>query len=1131
MTNPESGSIGGLVDSRARQAIETVFDKTFFVEAGAGSGKTSSLVSRMVNMVRSGEYEISELAAITFTEKAAEELRTRVREKLSHALTEGLSSEETARLRLGIVQVDAAAIGTLHGFAQRILTTYAAEAGLPPVLTVLDAAATEIEFTSSWDEYLEALDNNSSLAPAFERLAAFGVEARLWRSLAAELQSRSSLFLTGALRLADIALTQDVVMRLRNLSSELASVLRSVLDSLIGPDSDGLCREIRSLLEELERCSKFEDNEEAYGYLSRTLGVKAKSYRRTGSKANWRGDINEARSILLESVGRIRELAATVLEEAVVELSRSILNHQQRAAQQRRRDGTLTFDDLLVLVVALVRDVPEVCAALRLEYRCLFLDEFQDTDPLQAELALRIGGATLFNDVDQNSSPQGGRVFFVGDPKQSIYRFRGADLSLYYQAHNAVLEMDAQTVELTSNFRSTRAIIDFNNRVFRAAFDGLPTPLAGSRVLFRELESTVGDFEGGPPVLVIGKEELPYGTTGYQAKCKEAEEIAGLVTRDIFGETPWRVRDEHGELREARLSDIAILVPTRGSVTEITSAFRREGIAYRSGRTSSVFDSLSVKELLVTLFAVDDPTDSISVVSALRSSIFGCSDVEIATYAKSGGEWDFTQPRSHLEAPPERVMDALSYFEALWRDDRSRAPSQLLLKIIRDRRVVELASYLPRFREELAALRYLLAQARGWSDTKGVGSLRGYLNFVEERLSQDARASEADIPESDDDALAVMTVHASKGLEFPIVIVAGQSHKVSAHGRSGVRLGITPQSEVCFSVAGFKLRGFMEHAEQEQDEDRSELLRLGYVAYTRARDHLVVSVTRVAKKDPAVITESPKTYAELLAPYVLGVQDIPESKKVGSQSSLRSTSGGTFPQLISYNEWAARHQNAIARSRRITSYGVTSLTHDGSVGSIRSDDSGERYGETQAEGDLARGTGVGNAVHRALRYVDFESDISVASAVTYACQEERLVGESDLVEKLVRNVLASPLIQMASQSKYYKEVFVASPLPSGALLEGYIDLLIESTDGLILVDYKTSLAGSFAAATSNGAAMQRYGLQASAYSWALERSAGLRVSRAILFFVGRDFANEYELDHLENRVENFAQFLKIAEPQ
>lgn len=1128
MTSP--GFADELVDASARNAIETIFDKTFFVEAGAGSGKTSSLVARMVNMVCSGEYEISELAAITFTDKAAEELRIRIREKLSQVLAAGPSPEVAARVRLATVQLDAAAIGTLHGFAQRILTTYAAQAGLPPVLSVLDAVAAEMEFARSWEDFLEELDHNSSLVEVFERLAAFGVEAHHWRALAAELESRSSLFITGALRLPELTLTNDVAERLRSLSAELLTVLGGVLESLSGPEADGLCIEIRSVVAELQRCSKSEDDEEAFAYLARALRAKPKSYGKIGKKANWRGDINEARSTLSESMGRVRELAATVLEEAMVQLSQSIISHLKRAAQQRKRDGNLTFDDLLVLVVELIRDVPQVCATLRQEYRCLFLDEFQDTDPLQAELALRIAGAPRWSDGGQQSSAQEGRVFFVGDPKQSIYRFRKADLSLYYQTHDAVLGMDAQTVELSSNFRSTKAIIDFNNRVFRAAFDGLLTPLATTRVLFRELESTVSDFDGGPPVVVIGEEELPYGTSGYQAKCKEAEEVASLVSQEILGEVPWRVRGENGDVRDARLSDIAILVPTRNSVTEITSAFRRDGIAYRSGRTSSVFDSLSVKELLITLFAVDDPTDSVSVVSALRTSLFGCSDAELATYVSIGGEWDFTQPRSHLTAPPQRVIDALGYFENLWRNHRSLAPSELLLRVIRDRRVPELASHLPRFREELAALRYVLSQARSWSDTQVTSSLRGYLHFVEERLTQDAKASEADLPESDDDALAVMTVHASKGLEFPIVIVAGQSHMVSVGGNSGVRLGTTPQDEVCYRVGGLKLRGFMDHAKREQDEERAELLRLGYVAYTRARDHLVVSVTRVARKDPTKVTESSKSYAELLAPYVVSAGAIFERKRIRLGKRLGSASQGISPALLPYNEWVGRYQSAVASSHRITSYGVTSLTHDGPLGTVGVDDTSERYGENQGEGDPGKATTVGNAVHRALRYVDFQNDGSVTSAVAYACQEEGLADESDLVARLVRNVLGSPLIQMARRSKYYKEVFVAAPMPSGALLEGYIDLLVQGADGLILVDYKSSLRGSFAAATSNRIAMERYGLQASAYSWALRRSAGLTVSRAVLFFVGRDFAREYELDDLESRIEKFGELLTIADP-
>ena len=255
----------------------------------------------------------------------------------------------------------------------------------------------------------------------------------------------------------------------------------------------------------------------------------------------------------------------------------------------------------------------------------------------------------------------------------------------------------------------------------------------------------------------------------------EAVEVAATIARIL--DEGWSVEDrrERSGWRKAELGDITILVPTRMSLPFLETALRSLGIAYRAESSSLVYVTQAVRDLLMTLRAVDDPTDHLRIVAALRTPLFACGDDDLFRFKRErGGHWGYTgdQPDSVPADDPVRL--GLEYLRSLHAVRQWTAPSELLERIARDRRAFEIGFAEGRPRDVWRRLRFVIDQAREWSESAG-GSLRQYIQWVERQSHEGARVAEAVLPETDDDAVRIMTIHAAKGLQFPITIVSGMS--------------------------------------------------------------------------------------------------------------------------------------------------------------------------------------------------------------------------------------------------------------------------------------------------------------------------------------------------------------------
>ena len=1081
-------------DQADRDAIVSDLGSTLFVEAGAGSGKTTALVARVLALLDAG-IAMENIAAITFTEKAAAELKNRLRQKLS----------DSGGHQAALDQLDAAAITTLHGFALRILSQHALEAGLPPRIEVspLDA------FEDRWEEMLHHLLHSPEQQGALGLGLIMGVNASHLHNLAQTLDENWDLVEE---RMGRGAPPTDLVG---------------------GFDFSGLCRQMdetaelahRSLNPECKLAPRLTDIGQAGQRLRqaesdedavRVLFGPLPSFRagNIGRKGDWPGDL---------PVGDVRARVAALgsaVEQAKLQVAGIVIERLARvlgalvleAARDRRQRGVLEFHDLLVLARNLLRH-PEHGAKTREvlaeRYPKLLIDEFQDTDPIQIDLAKLIASPP----EDASSWPElldePGRLFFVGDPKQSIYRFRRADIAVFAEAGQS---RSVVRKSLTRNFRSAEPIISWVNGLFRRLM-----AQAGDHVqpAYTALAPVRGQPPVGPSVAVLDTEHAK-GTEMAKLRQTEANEVAQVVLTALS--QGWSVGTGVGEgdqeaWRPARLDDICILLPTRTSLPQLEAALQDCAIPYRIEAGSLVWGSQVIREAMSVLRALADPTDEVGLVNALRSPAFGCGDDDLFTFRTThSGRWDYFARLPGSLPERHRVGRAMAWLAEHHAKVRWTSPSRLVELIVRERRLLETGCFGSRRpRDVWGNLHWLIDQARQFEASGGRG-LREFIAWADRRITERTRDTDVIAWETDDDAVRITTIHAAKGREFPIVVLSGtfsRPRSMSANllwppeGGFGVRLSDTLQTSA-----------FADHRDSEREKDEAEQVRLLYVATTRAKDHLVVSAHREAPSgsDPDEDAAPRGSMAKMVvesAPELPRWQWAPASPVDAPPAGVET--GDTMP----LSDWESQRDRAINNAQRPLAVSASILAAQPSpAGDPAAGDPGLAK-DGPLDGDDQRppwrrgrfGTKVGSAVHGVLQTAALDADAALLAPIAAAQAEaEGVASKKATVLALSRSVLAAPSVREAAQAEHRKEVYVAS-IVEDTVLEGYIDLLYRTDDGLVVVDYKTDDTHDDDVFQAK---IDRYQLQVAAYSLAVEQAVGEEVARCVLVFArqGQDAKEE-----------------------
>ena len=455
-------------DQPARARIGTDLSSTLVVDAGAGSGKTSALVGRVLALVTTGTVELARIAAITFTEKAAAELGDRIRRQLEGYVVAHPGTVEEVRCRTALEQLDGAAIGTLHSFARRILSEHPIEAGLPPRIDVLDEVSSDVAFDQRWAMFQDDLLSDHAMERTLLLFFAAGARPEALRTLARAFEDNWDLVEEQVP--ADHPDPPAVI----HLLAPVVTAARALLDVPCTDPSDKLRVRIEVIAERIAALVELQDELSLLEAFSPGADPPLPSFKAGGiGKTGAWDDVDAVRGEVVALGAQLEDVRGQVVSACAHRIGSAIRRFTLAAAGERQRAGQLQFHDLLVLARALLRAPqhgPAVRARLHERYQRLLLDEFQDTDPIQIDLAVRIAAADprapTTGDVpwtDVEVTP--GQLFVVGDPKQSIYRFRRADVATFMTAADIFGGTEGR-VELTANFRTGAPIIEWINATF-----------------------------------------------------------------------------------------------------------------------------------------------------------------------------------------------------------------------------------------------------------------------------------------------------------------------------------------------------------------------------------------------------------------------------------------------------------------------------------------------------------------------------------------------------------------------------------------------------------------------------------------------------------------------------------------
>jgi ATP-dependent helicase/nuclease subunit A len=787
-------------------------DGDLLLDAAAGSGKTSVLVERFVESVLNDGLDVSAILTITFTEKAAAEMRERIRRRLRE-----LGAVEAAR------QTEGASISTIHAFCARLLRTHALRAGIDPRFTVLDGWRAQRLADLAFDQSLEGLGQDEP--GGLELIAAYG-PAPLRSAIQATYHVLRSQGHADP-RLPPLVPPPDLESARARLQ-ESAAAAASELGGVQSPST-----RVVEALSRLEACSGLVAASEPWpGEVAALALPGGNGAALTTPVCREYGEALDAFRLACEHrwVTRAHRLLDLLLER-----------FGQAYAEHKREASGLDFEDLELMALALVRDDTELRERLRARFERIMVDELQDTNRVQLELIELL--------AEQN-------LFTVGDAQQSIYGFRHADVELFESRGRRLEDVGARAT-LQTNFRSQPGILEVINRAFEVELGDRFRPLVPGR------PAGVSDTQGDGASAAQTASALAAQTATPLVELLVADKGADWESDGLA--SPWRVAearalgDRVGDLVTggAAPKDIVVLLRAATDMRVYERALEERGIPTYVIGGRGYWSHPQVVDMVAYLRALANPRDVESLYTVLASPLVGVSLdglVVLAAAARSAGRdpwWVISDPEDRLDELSDADRERFAGF-AVWFAQERRASARLGVEQLIGR-VLELTGYddavlaLPGGQRRLANVRKLMRLGAEQEAASG-DPLRDFLDLVRFRSggwgASDSSESEAPVEGEGLDAVRLMTIHRAKGLEFDIVCVAdlgrgprGRSEliRIGRDGRFGLRLS-QPGTGRSEGALDYKALG----DEQVAREGREER-RLFYVAMTRARERLVLS--------------------------------------------------------------------------------------------------------------------------------------------------------------------------------------------------------------------------------------------------------------------------------------------------
>jgi ATP-dependent exoDNAse (exonuclease V) beta subunit len=840
-----------------RERVRTDLGHSYIVEAAAGTGKTTELVARIVNVLSTGTARsIEDIVAVTFTEKAAGELKLRLRETLEVERRAAVG-EAQERLDTALQFLEEARVSTIHGFCADLLRERPIEARVDPQFQVLTDDQAARLYDVAFDAWLQSqlADPGEGVRRSLRRTSrrSFGADPdedgpieRLRRAGRALLEWRDhpAPWRRDAFdRLGDITRLVGLLAGFVEISSgpswdrdplyqdtaQARSAMAAIRDGLVPEDDwDGL----EALLVDLHRDR---------GFARPRKGGGAAYSRRHTRAAVW-----DARQRLSDALGDFERRANADLAAA---LQADLMDSLERYERLKASEGGLDFVDLLLVTRGLLRDNADVRRTFRSRITHVFVDEFQDTDPLQAEILILLSGQP---EADRDSpvnwrdvTPRPGALFIVGDPKQSIYRFRRADIGTYDTVCAWLRDRGAQNAWLTTSFRATPRIQHLVNAAFEPMMQGDPVTLQPRYV---PLTPSRDDFEDQPSVVVIPVPR-PYGARYITKGAIETSlpEAVGAWVSWLTRESGWKVAERNRETGAVERVDIrprhiCLLFRRFTSFNDdvtrpYVEALEARDVPHLLVGGKSFHDREEVETLRAALSAVEWPDDELSVFATLHGALFAIGDDVLFEYRHHFKRFHPYQVPEHLTARLQPIGQALTLLRELHQRRNQRPVADTMADLLAATRAHVAFALRPGGEQALANVLYIADLARRYEAEGGL-SFRGFVEALGDAADR-SEAPEAPILEDGSDGVRLMTVHKAKGLEFPVVVLVDLTCRLS---RDTADRYLDSTRDLCaVRLAGWAPADLLDHEPLEVERDRNEGHRVAYVAATRARDLLVVT--------------------------------------------------------------------------------------------------------------------------------------------------------------------------------------------------------------------------------------------------------------------------------------------------
>ena len=1011
-------------DQPARDRIRTDLRTNMLVEAGAGSGKTTSLVDRMLEHVRIGT-PVEQITAVTFTRKAANELRERFQVRLERAAREGGDAEDTARCERALRELDRAFLGTIHAFCARLLRERPLEAGLDPNFLEVSEDAWEDLGQRFWRRWVERAtrDGDSGIVALHE----VGIDPVMLYDGFKQVMTYPDVDFP----LADSAKPDTASCR-RELDKLIAAARRTMPVQEPGDGWDGLM----GLVRRLEFKRKLGQLDDIAGFCDALASI-AESHCNVVQK-RW-SDAKDGR----QAAKALSDEFTALLTGPIADVLRCWREHRypivmlvlRRAAmdfeRERHATGQLGFEDLLLLTAKLLRERPVVRDDLGARYVHLLVDEFQDTDPVQAEVCLLLTSDSSEGSDWRTVTPRPGSLFVVGDPKQSIFRFRRADIQIYELVKRR-MEGFGVVLPLTTNFRSVSSIEAVVNGHFSRAFPATATP---EQSAYRPME-TRHEPEGKDGVYTYLVR--PAGKSKDAVIATDAAMVASFIAGRIAR-------------GEKAAGDFMVLTLGKDPIEQYARALTERNIPVTT-TGARLPQEYELRELLVVLRAIADPENAIAVVAALEGLLFGVSPADLWTASRRGIRFSLThRPADDTDA----AARALSRLHDWWTLSQRHPADVLLERILDESGLLLHAVAQPLGDARAGALIHLVDSLRASSIVGGNG-LPDAMEVLTAILG--AESSDASLRPGRIDAVRVMNLHKAKGLEADVVVLAAPVDRTAFEPSVHITRGATGPATggMCIGYSENHVPHVLAHPpnwaamrDAEAVFEESEKARLLYVAATRAKREMYVSrcefaLSTTVKPDDSLWRALADVLDEQAIPVTLVVTPAPGRKRMERTAESLTAAG---------MQAAQRMRDAAAPSLRFVTV-TGAAKSDAELTTSLPTPSGEGLGRAW-----------GRAVHRSMEALGRgRHGESLRAFVSAVAAEEKIDLAS--VETLYS------LIERAAGSEAWTTLAAACPGPLSlrvelpvmhhaesngvaTITEGIIDAAVLGAGGWIVVDWKT----------------------------------------------------------------------------